>query len=238
MWGVVHGLRQLIYPSICVVCQVPLGDSPRYFCAACEHTLTHDPYNTCPRCTSTIPEGADTSDGCPRCRDDHFHYASAMRLGAYDGLLRDVILKMKHPPGELLAECVGHLWAEVHEARFRTLGIDTVIPIPLHWWRRWRRRFNQSHYLAQAIAQRLGVAYQPRWLYRRHATASQTTLTAAKRRENMKHAFAVSRWANLRDRSVLLIDDVLTTGSTLNEAAKVLRAAGAKCVRVAVLAHR
>jgi ComF family protein len=221
-----------------MACDAPLGDLPVDFCVACRQAITTDPYPSCPHCASTVAEHTDTTHGCPSCRNETYHFDATLRLGPYDGILRDCILKMKHRSGEMLAECLGDLWADVHEARFRALAVDLVLPIPLHWWRRWQRGFNQSAYLSAALARRLSVRHCPSWLRRRRPTITQTTLSAAVRRTHMKDAFVVARAASFQGCSVLLVDDVMTTGSTTSEAAKVIRAAGAKRVCVAVLARR
>jgi ComF family protein len=238
LFDLAHGLRQLVYPAICARCEELLPDTATNFCSTCTQLLTADPHTTCPRCASTIGEFTDTSDGCPRCRDDHFHFESAMRLGPYDGALRDAIISMKHRAAETLAESVGQLWAQHQEARFRALSVDLVVPVPLHWWRQLRRGYNSAGTLAAAVAATLGVEFRPRWLRRIRATPSQVGLSASVRRANVRGAFRASRWANLAGRGVLLIDDVLTTGSTASDAARALREAGALKVHVAVLAHR
>ncbi|HKB00622.1 MAG TPA: ComF family protein [Gemmataceae bacterium] len=161
-----------------------------------------------------------------------------MRLGPYDGTLRNVILAMKHRAGEALADSVGRVWAAHHAGRFRALGVDSVVPVPLHWWRRLWRGFNQSEYLSAAVARMLGVEHRPGWVRRVRPTASQTHLSATARRENVRGAFRARRGATLAGRTVLLVDDVLTTGSTASEAARALRVGGAKAVHVAVLARR
>ena len=111
------------------------------------------------------------------------------------------------------------------------------MPVPLHWWRRWSRGFNQSELLAQAVARRLEIPCRPRWLRRIRHTPYQVGQTAAGRRDNVKNAFAARSRPELKGQAVLLIDDVLTTGSTASEAAKALKKAGAAKVWVAVLAH-
>src|SRR5438105_10815438 len=121
---IARGFRQLIYPAVCVRCRELLPDAKTDFCQSCALQLTADPHFTCPRCASTVGEFEDVSTGCTRCRDDRFAFASAFRLGPYDGALRDVILAMKHRRGEMLAECVGRLWASQHATRFRQLGVD------------------------------------------------------------------------------------------------------------------
>lgn len=234
----VRGFRQLVYPAVCARCQTLVADPAEEFCAPCADALTADPHFTCPRCTSTVGEHADVSAGCPRCRDERFHFDSAVRLGPYDGGLRDAILAMKHRPGEALAECVGRLWARHHAERFRALGVGVVIPVPLHWWRRFRRGYNQAESLASAIARQLGVEHRPGWLRRVRPTPCQTQLAQSARRSNVRGAFRASRSARLAGTTVLLVDDVLTTGSTASEAARALRQAGARVVHAAVLAHR
>ena len=234
----VRGFRQLIYPAVCARCQALVTDPADDFCAACADALTADPHFTCPRCTSTVGEHADVSSGCPRCRDDRFHFETALRLGPYDGTLREAIFAMKRRPGEALAECVGRLWARHHADRFRTLGVSVVIPVPLHWWRRFRRGYNQAESLSSAVARQLGAEHRPGWLRRVRSTLSQVKLAESDRRTNVRGAFRASRSARLARATVLLVDDVLTTGSTASEAARALQLAGATTVHVAVLAHR
>jgi ComF family protein len=160
-----------------------------------------------------------------------------VRLGPYRGLLRDLILRMKHSGNEGLAEAVGEAWSERLAAKVRDFGADTVIPVPLHWWRRWRRGFIQSEILAESWARRLRLPFRPRWLRRVRWTPMQSALTPTARRENVRSAFRVSESVGLRGRRVLLVDDVLTTGSTVHAAARALKDAGAQSVWVAVLAH-
>jgi ComF family protein len=110
-----------------------------------------------------------------------------------------------------------------------------VVPVPLHWRRRLSRRYNQSDALAQRIARRLGVPCASGHLRRVQATPFQTRQTPAQRRENLRKVFRA--YGRLDGKRVLLVDDVLTTGSTASEAAKVLKKQGAARVIVAVLAR-
>ena len=119
----------------------------------------------------------------------------------------------------------------------RAIGADTVIPVPLHWLRYWKRGYNQSEVLARGLAARLQLPCRTGWLRRIRNTPKQTAQTPAARRENVRGAFRTGRSADLSGRTILLVDDVLTTGSTCSEAARALRDAGAKNVMVAVLAH-
>lgn len=232
----VQGFFNLLYPKLCGVCGEPLGEEPVYFCSSCRAALTNDPHPQCPRCAGTVGPFAHVEDGCLSCRDAHFHFEQAVRLGPYDGLLREVVLRMKHVSHEGLAELVGELWVEHAEDRLRRLGAEVVVPVPLHWRRRWRRGYNQSEALARALAERLGLPCRSGWLRRIRATPLQTQQTPSDRRQNVRGAFRAAAVSALRGKTVLLVDDVLTTGSTCSEAARALRAAGARRVVVAVLA--
>jgi ComF family protein len=232
-----NGFRRLIYPDICWVCSGPLGDGATSLCAACAHSLTHDPHPTCPRCSSTIGPFINLEQGCPACRKESFAFDQAIRMGPYEGLLRDVVLRMKHPPGEGLAEVIGDTWAATLAARLKPLVIDVVMPVPLHWWRRWRRGFNQSEILAACVGAKLGIPCKSRWLRCARRTDAQKGLPPTSRRENVRNAFRVSRFAALDGKVVLLVDDVMTTGATAHEAARALRRAGAQRIIVATLAH-
>src|SRR5262249_28348399 len=150
-------------------------------------------------------------------------FDAALRMGPYEGLLRGVILRMKHPAGEELAEAVGMVWAGQIAGRLRAEPIDVVIPVPLHWWRRWRRGFNQSAILAQAVARELRGRCRPSGLCCARRTDEQKRLTPTARRENIRGAFRAASGIDVAGKAVLLVDDVLTTGATASEAARVLR---------------
>jgi ComF family protein len=230
------GVRQLIVPGACLACRRPLRPEQEDFCPACRAQFLCDPHHTCPRCSSTVGPHVDLSDGCGFCRGEGFAFDRVVRLGPYEGLLRELILGMKRRDGEPVAEAVGAAWADACAESLRQLAIDVVVPVPLHWWRHWQRGFNQSESLAEALASRLHIPSR-RWLKRTRYTPMQTALARSGRKDNVRGAFRVARTADLRGKSVLLVDDVLTTGSTAHEGARALRSAGADRVVVAVLGH-
>src|SRR5262249_45510734 len=151
-------------------------------------------------------------DGCSRCRHHSFHFEGAVRLGPYEGVLRDLILRLKHAPGESLAEPLGLLWAAHAEEHLRSLSADAVVPVALHWWRRLQRAYNQSEVLGRALAKRLGLPFRPRWLRRKRNTPFQVRQTASMRRENVRGAFTAPGRPEIHGKAILLVDDVLTTG--------------------------
>jgi ComF family protein len=160
-----------------------------------------------------------------------------VRLGPYEEPLRGVILRIKDAQGEGLAELVAAAWAKMAADKVRPWAIDVVVPVPLHWWRRWQRGYNQSDVLGRALAKVLHVPIQINGLRRTRKTASQAGLSATQRRENVRGAFGARPNIAFAAKTVLLVDDVMTTGSTAHEAARALRRAGAAKVIVAVLAR-
>jgi len=232
------GARQLIFPNLCMICEAALPPGQGIACVACRELVTADPHRVCTRCTSSIGEFAVVDGSCAHCQGTSLHFDQAFRLGVYGGILREVILRMKYGRDEILAASVGSIWADHCAERFRMLEPQVVMPVPLHWWRRWRRGYNQAEPLAVALAERLGLPCDARSLRRIRYTRPQTNQSATARRENMRGAFRSADGVAIRGRTILLIDDVLTTGSTLSEAARALKGAGAARVVAAVLAHR
>jgi ComF family protein len=233
----IEGVLQLLYPRICGACGESLAAGELYFCARCRAALTTDPHEACRRCGSTVGPFALLEDGCSRCRTTRYHFENVIRLGPYEGLLREVVLRLKNSSGEGLAEVVGILWADHARDELQRIKPDVIVPVPLHWWRRWSRGYNQSETLARALAAQLQLPFRPRWLKRVRNTPHQTRQSPTGRWANVDKAFRAIPRAGLRGKTVLLVDDVLTTGSTCSDAARALRGAGADRVVVAVLAH-
>ncbi len=236
--ALMRGLVELLYPSACALCGRPPGeDEAGAFCAACRSALTDDPHPACPHCAGSIGPFAAVEEGCVNCRTESFAFERAVRLGAYDGLLRVAVLRMKHQTGEALAERIGELWADHARAQLATLSADVVVPVPLYWVRRLRRGYNQSAALARGLAAGLGAPLVSSCLRRTRHTPLQTLLPASARRTNVRGAFRARPHPALKHRTVLLVDDVVTTGSTASAAARALHDAGAGRVVVAALSR-
>jgi ComF family protein len=233
-----QGVGQLLYPNACRLCHEPLPPDGGYFCPPCKDSLLADPQPACPRCAVTVGPFVNLQGGCTRCHGTSLAFDRAVRLGPYEGPLRDAVLRLKHHTGEGLAEALGRLWAERAGEALRALAADVVLPVPLHWFHRLRRGYNQSEALARELAAGLGLPCRPRWLRRARLTRKQHHFRSGEeRRGNVHDAFRARAGDALRGKHVLLVDDVMTTGSTAHEAARPLRAAGAAQITVAVLAR-
>ncbi|HEY1188060.1 MAG TPA: phosphoribosyltransferase family protein [Gemmata sp.] len=147
-------------------------------------------------------------------------------------------MRLKFVAGEGLGDLLGRTFAEERAALLRGAGADLVVPVPLHWWRKWMRGYNQSAALAREIAASLGRPFEPHLLRRVRYATQQAQPTRAARLVSMKDVFRVRPGARLGGKTVLLVDDVMTTGSTVSAVARALLSAGAGRVVVAVLARR
>jgi ComF family protein len=152
-----------------------------------------------------------------------------MSAGRYEGALREIIHAFKYEGRRSLADPLGGMIRDAGSVMLQ--GCDCVMPVPLHPWRRMRRGFNQARDLAKRLERPVIDG-----LWRIRPTASQMALPADARRTNIRGAFICSPFARIENRIIVLVDDVRTTGATLDECAKVLLAAGAREVRASTIA--
>lgn len=174
---------------------------------------------------------------CGACLAEPPHFTSARAALLYDDASRSMVLGFKHGDRTHGAEALAGWMARA--ARGAGEACDLVIPVPLHWRRLFSRRYNQAALLAQPIAKLWGKRFMPDVLVRHRATDSQGQKGRKERAENVRGVFSInSRYRdNVRGKTIVLVDDVLTTGATVNECCRVLRDAGAKDVHVVTLAR-
>jgi len=223
----------LLYPPRCLVCRV-LGRSG--LCAACLARIVPVAPPQCPTCGQTIPIDAG---GCFHCRLRRPAYDRARALGAYEGVLRAAIHQFKYRDHPQLAQVLGHhlaVFAHENAADLNGLHFDALLPVPIHRTRRRLRGYNQSERLARVVAGELGLPLLTDALVRIRATRPQVGLSSEARRTNLSGAFAVRSPEAVLGKTLLLLDDVVTTGSSLYECTLVLKASGAKAVYALTLA--
>jgi ComF family protein len=236
--GVRAGLN-LLFPPRCACCRAELpcaGDSI-LLCDACRARLAPELSGYCPRCGAIGVVDHDVSAGCSLCHRTPLWFDTVAALGIYRGDLQRAVLRMKSPADEMLAVAMGRLLAERRSPHWTSLAVDLVVPIPMHWRRRLRRGTNSPDILAACLAKHLGLPIRRRLLARCRNTLAQMHLQPRQRFPNVRKAFRVRRARTLSGARILLVDDVLTTGATCSEAARVLKEAGAAWVAVAVLAR-
>jgi len=188
----------------------------------------------CPRCGVDVSRYAIVGGVCPRCQGYEFYFDGIARVGIYSEPLRKMILDFKHGRTELIGRFAFFANTAMDVSSFKS-EIDFFVPVPLHWLARLRRGYNQSHLLAMRLTHDNAKVNTD--LVRIRRTRRQADMeTAAARARNVAGAFAVRRGNNFHSSNICLVDDIKTTGATLNECAKTLKEAGASKVFAIVLA--
>ncbi|MGP0067832.1 MAG: phosphoribosyltransferase family protein [Isosphaeraceae bacterium] len=242
-WGWLGAVWQavdaLVFPWSCAVCGVE-GQGGA-FCPLCRADLMEmaakAAASVCPRCALPAGPYADFRRGCAACRGRTLGFDAAVAMGPYEGTLRELCLRLKQERNAWLAPALSGLWAEARGEAIGTLPLDAwIVPVPLHWRRHWRRGYNQAEALARGLARRLDRPVR-RSLRRVVATDKLAELSRTERIRSMREVFRARRDAGLDGRTIILVDDVLTTGATCGAAARALKRAGARRVVVAVIAR-
>jgi ComF family protein len=171
---------------------------------------------------------------CPFCVKRPFRFDRLVALGDYESHLRAAVLRMKRPSGEPLAAALARLLWQSRGGDLRAWNVDVVLPIPMHWLRRIARGVNSPEVIGRTLAHQLRTPISS-LLRRRRWTRAQGQLPASRRVLNLKNAFRLLHANDFRGARVLLVDDVVTSGATSNEAARVLHRAGAEFVGVAAI---
>jgi ComF family protein len=234
-----EAIDALVFPWSCALCEMEGVTGP--LCQTCREELMEKSAaalkSVCPRCALQVGPFADLHGGCASCRDRSLGFDASFAMGSYDGELRELCLRLKHEHNAWLASWLSELFVEARRDAFSALPSDAVVvPVPLHWWRYWRRGYNQAEALAEGVAKQLKLPIH-RSLRRVVGTRRLAELSRTARGEIVRGAFRVRIHSKLRGRTVLLVDDVLTTGATCGAAARALKRAGAARVVVAVLAR-
>jgi len=227
----------LIFPDECRLCAQPLKGMSRIpVCPAClgkPSALSAEYF--CVQCRSPFLTRFPLDEGgrCGLCRRGVRGFDAAYSFGFYEDALRELIHLFKYGRVQTLASPLGRLLARALPLE---QTFDVIVPMPLHWRKRWQRGFNQSELLAREIGRRTHLPVT-KALRRVRYTNAQAGLTNAKRRENVSGAFRAKKTASLDGQWVLLVDDVMTTGATAASGARALKLAGAKHVTLLTLAR-
>jgi ComF family protein len=236
-------LFSILFPSDCRICRAPLTNIASLpVCEPCLSQIVPLDGPLCQICGEKLfHTNAETEDTplCGICRRVGAHFRRAAAYGVYEGALRDLVHLFKYkglrPAGKVLGGLLNQTVAAM------TLPDSfIVIPVPLWSGKRSARGFNQAESIARSFMQfqsSSSIQLDTSILVRTRETASQTGLTRHQRRANVRGAFAVLNPAKVKGRSILVVDDVMTTGTTAGECARVLRRAGAKEVFVATVAR-
>ncbi len=235
---VCSSLLDLVMPRACPACDRTLSASDDIWCPACSMNLLETvtpPDRYCPRCGQSVGPYLQSDSGCAACRDARLSLDGMARAGPYHGILSAMVMKYKFGRTQRLDRPLATLVKSAIEGQRWAREIDALVPVPTTWWNRLRYRFRPAAQLAQAAARELHIPALPliRVAGKKY---NQMDLPASLRTGNVRGVFKLHPQARPAGTRICIIDDVCTTGATLNEIARVLKKAGAKAVYAAVVA--
>lgn len=261
LWGrTVNILQKAIFPSKCYICNLlyhlpaqtigkPLTMSghfaqlmDRFVCPACAQDFIPIESPMCIQCGYLFKSREGDDHLCGACLATPMRFATARAAGVYDSALTAVIHRFKYQAKIEMSEPLGYLLWTTFRQYWKEKDIDLIVPVPLHRKRLRKRGFNHAHLIIKEWCRIVPEIVMPRMakkniLERSRRTEPQTTLGSKQRLVNIKNAFRVSDESKVTAKRILLVDDVYTTGATVNECARVLTKAGAKQVDVLTLAR-
>lgn len=211
-------------------------------CEECQDLFEAEPLNSCIHCGTFFSKKEFATDGCQRCKNRHLWFNRVIPFGRYQQDLRAAVFLMKKRGGERLTRTFAHLFFEYRAFSLQSVQPDVILPVPMHAFYRWVRGTNDAQILAQELGKILRIPYDERIVKCVRLTMAQRAVRMVQRNENVRGVFAPwdvppdrVRWLGKR---AMIVDDVMTTGSTVNELAKILKTEfGFADVTVAVLAR-
>ena len=250
--GLYQSFLDAIFPRKCLVCGAFEGLQPSdegiasdplahitapCFCASCRKDLRPIASPFCSKCGRPFVSREGDNHVCWECLVERRHFRRARAFGLYDGALMEAIHRLKYGRHTSLSRPLSALLREIFFQCWDVTTVDLLVPVPLHLKRLRQRGFNQAHLLIRRWAKQDGIAFDGLTLLRSRWTEPQTALSRKERKKNIKGAFVVQHRETIRGKKIVLVDDVYTTGSTVNECARVLMKAGAALVDVLTLAR-
>jgi ComF family protein len=233
-----NDVSDVIFPPRCLGCgEIFHPLNRKVFCPACEEEVKFITGSLCPVCGTTFSDSPAGSHLCGDCLENEPYFSRARAVFSYETIILDVIHQFKYGSNISVGALLASLMADFSFPDVDFSDHSLIIPVPLHIKRLRQRGFNQSLLLARALAKKWQIPVNFSLLKRHKFTLTQTGLHKTDRKQNIKGVFEVSDKKNIADKNVILVDDVYTTGATINECAKTLTKAGAQKVTVLTLAR-
>ena len=249
--GCWHAAKELVFPLHCADCRQPCSgpDNQLVLCGPCQHSLLRHRTGHCPRCglfskLGTLPANcqqlvvpSDFPANCPGCSRHKFWFDATLAVGPYQDELREAVLRSKRPHEVAFTLALGVFMGQQLGPLFDDQEIDLITTTPTHWRRRLQRGPASTELLLAGLASQLDIPVTTGLLRCQRFTKKQGTLSSAERHRNVSNAFRVMSSPPVGNKHLLIVDDVMTSGATLNELARILRRAGVRRISNVVLAR-
>lgn len=226
-----RSLIRILYPANCIWCQIPLILDEMYLCTRCSKAIEPLKKPVCARCAHLLPPYGSRRSLCSACRSERPYYDRGFALVKYEDPTKVIFHQIKFQKKFWLLKIFSELLKDFSSSVELT-GYDMVVPVPLDSARERERGFNQAFIIAQMLKRTRKEIALPifKVLKKRKKTPPQSQLKRRERLVNLEGAFSIKKRGSLRGKYVLLVDDIFTTGSTMNECAKILKEGGAERV--------
>ncbi len=227
----------LIYPQKCAICGISLLYDANYICNICINKIKLLSEPLCKKCSKELPPFTKHNGICSSCASSSFYFQYCFSAVRYDELTKIIFHEIKFKKRRNLLNIFHyHLHAKLKSTK-QMIDNSIVIPVPLDSKRKKEREFNQSNIIAKKVSSYYHIPYEPNLLFRIKENIPQSILSRKERINNIKGAFIVKKKNKIENKNIILVDDVFTTGSTVNECAKALKEAGANKINVFTLAR-
>lgn len=222
---VFNWLLDLIFPPRCLLCDEVLTVKEQHVCVACDINRFINEGNRCIKCGRLI---SSMEERCDVCKQVDYSFDQGFALLQYEGIIHTTFYRLKYGNRKEVGTAFGEMMAKYLRDKIRHMDISVIIPVPLHPSREKQRGYNQAEVIAKTLAKEMNLPVDTNYLLRIKATKPQSSINLRARQNNLKNAFSVSSKQHYEQ--VLLIDDIYTSGNTMDQCAKVLKEAGVKKV--------
>ncbi len=226
--SLLEDLVGLIYPNICQFCEKEIATTKEgYVCKRCKNNIKHIEPPFCERCGKPFSGSITVRFICADCKISKIYFDHARSAVEYEGIIKKAVHLYKYRSALWIEPMLADILITTVQKDLNPDEWDSIIPVPLHFVKYYERGFNQAERLSNFISKATKIPVNKKVLKRIKYTETQTTRDRTKRSENVKNAFAVKdKIGWLKGKKIILIDDVMTTGSTVNECSRMLRRAG------------
>lgn len=224
-------ILELVYPSniYCIACGNLIDKTRPYsLCDKCIKEIHWISKNTCSICGKSLYPSTDASEVCYECKGVQHSFDKGYSCAVYEGPVKEILSGFKYKGKSYMGNIIGDMMLDRAQGFIQDIDFQTVIPIPMHKSKKKSRGFNQSEILAKKIAFGLGKEYRNDILFKQRNTPPMSSLDSTERRINLHGAFQIgyNKDEAIKDKDIMLVDDVYTTGSTLDECATLLKKSG------------